>query len=70
MILLTCLVILIIIFCVVFKLTGALLKACVWLAIKLPAGLLLICLGIALCCTIILIPIGIKSLKEGIHVLF
>lgn len=41
-----------------FKLTGALFSACVWLFIKVPIGLCMMVVGILLCITILLIPIG------------
>ena len=64
-----CLLILTILFGLAFKLTGALLKACFWLFISLPIGLVLGGLGIVCCCTIILIPVGIGLFKAGIHVI-
>lgn len=64
-----CLVILTLLFGVAFKLTGALLKACLWLFIFLPIGLVLWCLGIVCCCTLILIPIGLWLFKTGVHVI-
>ena len=41
-----------------WKFTGALLGIVIWLLIRLPIGLILLVLGIALCCTIIGIPLG------------
>ena len=41
-----------------FKITGALFSACVWLFIKVPVGLCLLLIGILLCVTILLIPVG------------
>ncbi len=52
-----------------FAITGALLKACLWLFILLPIGLVLCVLGLALCCTLILIPIGAKLFTAGLHVI-
>lgn len=52
-----------------FKLTGALLAACVWLFIQLPIAMIIMVLGIVLCCTLILIPIGIGCMKMGIRIL-
>lgn len=66
---LICLVILTFIFGVAFKLTGALLKACLWIFVFLPVGLILVCFGILCCCTIILIPVGIGVFRTGIHVI-
>lgn len=67
--LLICLAIITVLFGVAFKITGALLKACLWVIIFLPVGLLLLSLGIAFCCTIILIPVGIGIMKAGMRVI-
>ena len=48
-----------------FKITGALIKALIWLCIMLPIGLCIMLLGLFLCCTIILIPLGTRLLKAG-----
>lgn len=64
-----CLVILAVLFWLGFAITGALLKACLWLFILLPIGLVLCVMGLALCCTLILIPIGAKLFKAGLHVI-
>lgn len=64
-----CLVILAVLFWLGFAITGALLKACLWLFILLPIGLVLCVLGLALCCTLILIPIGAKLFMAGLHVI-
>ena len=64
-----CLVILAVLFWLGFAITGALLKACLWLFILLPIGLALCVLGLALCCTLILIPIGAKLFTAGPHVI-
>ena len=53
-----------------FHITGALLSATIWLFIKLPLALLLGCLGLVLCVTILLIPLGIKCLKVALDILF
>ena len=66
---LICLAIITVLFGVAFKITGALLKACLWVLIFLPVGLLLLSLGIAFCCTIILIPVGIGIMKAGMRVI-
>lgn len=66
---LICLAIITVLFGVAFKITGALLKACLWLIIFLPVGVLLLSLGIAFCCTIILIPVGIGIMKAGMRVI-
>ena len=64
-----CLAILAVLFWLGFAITGALLKACLWLFILLPIGLVLCVLGLALCCTLILIPIGAKLFTAGLHVI-
>lgn len=64
-----CLAILAVLFWLGFSITGALLKACLWLFILLPIGLVLCVMGLALCCTLILIPIGAKLFKAGLHVI-
>jgi hypothetical protein len=51
------------------KITGALLTAVIWLCIKLPIAFILILIGLVLCCTIILIPIGIGAFKAGLSLL-
>ena len=65
-----CLALLAVLFWVGFAVTGALLKACLWLFILLPIGVLLCVMGAVLCCTLILIPLGAKVFKAGIHVIF
>jgi hypothetical protein len=52
-----------------FHITGALLSAAIWLFIKLPIAILLGCIGLVLCITILLIPLGIKCLKFALSVL-
>lgn len=64
-----CLFIVMLLFGLAFKLTGALLKACLWVVFFLPAALVLGCLGIACCYTIILIPVGIGLFKACAHVI-
>ena len=46
-----------------FHITGALLSAAIWLFIKLPIAVILGCLGLILCITMLLIPLGIKCFK-------
>lgn len=53
-----------------FKVTGALFAALFWLVIKLPLALCLWTVGMAFCCTIILIPVGICLFKAGGSLLF
>lgn len=64
-----CLLILTVLFGIAYKITGAILKACVWLLILLPIGLILTGVGVILCCTIILIPVGIGIIKTGFRVI-
>ncbi len=52
-----------------FKLTGAILTACLWLMIGLPISLVMLVLGGILCCTIILIPVGLICMKAGMFFL-
>ena len=59
----------IMIFGIAYKITGAILKACVWLLILLPIGLILSGVGVIFCCTIILIPVGIGIIKAGIRMI-
>ena len=64
-----CLALLAVLFWVGFAVTGALLKACLWLFILLPIGVVLCVLGAVLCCTLILISVGAKVFMAGIHVI-
>ena len=54
---------------VVLLLTGALLATLFWLFVKLPLGLLLFALGLALCCTLVLCPLGWRLLKRGFRMI-
>ncbi|MDD6039402.1 MAG: hypothetical protein PUD20_11505 [bacterium] len=68
----TLIIILLVLTCVfgfAFKLTGTLLKALLWMIVLLPIGLVLGCLGLVCCCTIILIPVGVSLIKAGLHVI-
>ena len=65
-----CLFLLSLLFGLAWKLTGALFKACLWLFILLPVGLLLWGIGMVCCCTILLIPLGIGLFKVGTQVMF
>lgn len=49
-----------------FYLTGAVAAAMLWLCVKLPLGIVLAVLGIILCCTLLLIPLGIPLVKAGV----
>ena len=64
-----CLLVLTILFGIAYKITGAILKACVWMLILLPIGLILMGVGAIFCCTIILIPVGIGIIKTGARVI-
>lgn len=64
-----CLLLLTILFGIAYKITGAILKACVWLLILLPIGLILSGVGVIFCCTIILIPVEIGIIKAGIRMI-
>ena len=64
-----CLLLLTILFGIAYKITGAVLKACVWLLILLPIGLILSGVGVIFCCTIILIQVGIGIIKAGIRMI-
>ena len=52
-----------------FKLTGALLAAVFWTLIEIPLGMVTMVLGVVLCCTIILIPIGLLCMKTGFRLM-
>ncbi len=58
-----------ILFWIGFKITGAVFKASVWLFILLPVTIVLWSLGLLLCCTLILIPIGKRLFGIGCKVL-
>lgn len=52
-----------------YIITGALLKAVIWLCVLVPITLFLWGIAILCCCTLILIPIGIKLFTVGCRVL-
>ncbi len=52
-----------------FLLTGAMLSAAFWLLLRLPLALLILALGAALCCTLFLLPIGLRVIRGGLRVL-
>ena len=56
-------------FFIAYCITGAVLKALIWLVILVPIAVGLWTLGLACCCTLILIPIGIKLFSAGCRVL-
>lgn len=49
-----------------WMLTGMLLGTLIWVCFRLPIGLVLLLLGVLLCCTLILIPIGKVLIKWGV----
>jgi len=51
------------------KIGGALVKLLFWLCVRLPGSLVLFCLGLALCCTLIGIPLGIPVFRMGADLL-
>ncbi len=70
MIILTILLLLLcLLFGIGFLMTGAILSVILWVCVKLPLGLIACALGIGLCCTLILIPIGIGCLKAGLRLI-
>lgn len=52
-----------------YLITGALFKALIWLFVLVPVALFLWGIGLACCCTLILIPIGLKLFATGCRVL-
>ena len=52
------------VFGLAFSLTGALIGALLWM-VKLPVVLVMWAIGAVLCCTIILIPVGLLLFKSG-----
>ena len=52
-----------------YKITGVFLKAFIWLIVLVPIALILWGLAIVCCCTLILIPVGIKLFLAGLRVL-
>ncbi|MBQ8592356.1 MAG: hypothetical protein IJ485_06400 [Lachnospiraceae bacterium] len=52
-----------------FKLTGAILATCFWLFIEVPLAFVAFVIGLVLCCTLILIPVGIGCFKTGFKLL-
>lgn len=62
------LMLLIILFGIGFTITGAIIKAIVWATIILPVALFLWGCGIAFCCTLILIPVGLRLIWTGFRV--
>ena len=52
-----------------YLITGAILKAVIWLFLLVPIALFLWGIGLACCCTLILIPVGVKLFAAGCRVL-
>ena len=52
-----------------YLITGAIFKAFIWLFILVPVALLLWAIGLVCCCTLILIPVGMKLFTAGCRVL-
>ncbi len=59
-----------ILFWIGFRITGALLMACLWLFVLLPLAILIGFLGLLCCCTILLIPVGLRLFETGWRMLF
>lgn len=57
-------------FWVGFHITGAIISALFWLFFKLPLAIIVFCFGIALCCTLIFIPFGLKCFSLAAKILF
>ena len=53
-----------------YRITGAILSAVIWLCIKVPFAIILCCIGILCCVTLLLIPIGWKCIKYAWKVIF
>lgn len=49
---------------------GSLVVATLWFLVKLPVALVILTLGIVMCCTIILIPVGVALIRSAFGVLF
>lgn len=62
-------IIIFILFNIGISITGAILSAILWLCVQLPVGLACIALGVALCCTILLIPFGKFFCKLGANII-
>lgn len=64
-----CMAILSALFWLGFKMTGAVLKACVWLFLLVPLALGIWGIALICCCTLLLIPIGIKLFGAGLRMI-
>ena len=63
------LIILMFLFWIGFMITGAILKTIIWLFLALPVALFLWACGLTFCCTLILIPVGLRLFWTGFRVL-
>ena len=52
-----------------YQITGAIFKALIWLVILVPIAIVIWAIGLACCCTLILIPVGLKLFVAGCKVL-
>ena len=66
MILLMLTIFVVMILYVALKLTEVVLSAAIWFLVKIPLALVLFCIGIVFCCTLIFIPIGLGLIKHAI----
>ena len=53
-----------------FQISDAILSILIWFCFKLPLAILIGAFGFALCCTIILIPVGISCINKALELLF
>lgn len=53
-----------------FIVTGALLSAAFWLFVRLPLAIFFFGLGLSLCATLLLIPLGVKCFGLAGDILF
>ncbi|MDO4619345.1 MAG: hypothetical protein Q4B09_01875 [Lachnospiraceae bacterium] len=69
LLLITYLLIISFLFMIGLQLTGAIIKAFIWLFVSLPLAAVFGLLGILCCCTLILIPLGLGLLKASLRML-
>lgn len=48
----------------------SLVAATLWFLVKLPVAIVILGIGIVMCCTIILIPLGVPLIRSAFGVLF
>lgn len=53
-------------FSIGLRITGAILAAVLWLVVKVPVAIFLAALGAVFCCTLILMPVGLKLIALGV----